>query len=130
MPACDASRNARQYKAAVSRRFRWRRRVDHALAHRLTGVELVLIGNDYMIAVSETTERLRKIKCAKSHVDCSSLHDSPIYHERLIDKQRACWYEHRIFMCAGNDVHFSSHPDHHVVGWIFHLQHNGIALGG
>src|SRR6266576_587095 len=80
----------RAMSSGVSRRFRWRRRIDHALAHRLSGMKLVLIGNDYMIALCQATERLRKIECAKSHVDGSSLHNSPIYHQRLIDKQRAC----------------------------------------
>ena len=56
-------------------------------------MKLVLIGNDYTIALCQATERLGKIQCAKSYVDGSSLHNSPIYHQRLIDKQRARRYE-------------------------------------
>ena len=104
--------------------------VDHALAHRLTGTKLVLIGNDYVIAFGQATERLGKIQSAKSYVDGSSLHNSPIYHQRLVDKKSARRHEQGIFVNAGNDVHLPGHSDHHVVGRIFHLQHNGIALRG
>ena len=66
-----------------------------------------------MIAICQTTERLGKIQRAKSYVDGSSLHNSPIYHQRLIDKHRTRRHEQGIFVHAGNDVHLSGHSDHH-----------------
>ena len=59
-------------------------------------MKLVLIRNDYTIAVCQTTECLGKIQCAKSHVDGSSLHNSPIYHQSLIDEQCTCRHEQQV----------------------------------
>src|SRR5262252_5896361 len=101
MLACDSSENATQCKVEASRRLRWRRRADQALAYRLAGMKLVLIRDDYAIAVRQATERLRKIQCAKSHVHGSSLYHSPICPHRLINKQSTRRHEQCIFMHAG-----------------------------
>src|SRR4029077_3211448 len=101
------SKNAGQCKVAVSPRFRWRRRVDHALPHRLTGTKLVLVGNDDVIAFGHATKRLGKVESAKSHVDGSPLHNPPVYHQRLVHKKSAGRHEQGISWTPPTNVYLS-----------------------
>src|SRR5262245_63251665 len=49
MPACDSSRNAGQCRMAGSRRFGWRRRVDHALDRKSTRLNSSHLGISYAV---------------------------------------------------------------------------------
>src|SRR5262245_53188291 len=101
MTACGASENAGLCKAGVSGLLRRSWQVD-PLSHRLSGMTLVLVGNDYMIVFCQTAELFGKIECSKSYVDRSSLHNSPVCEQSLIDQQRPGRHEQRIFVHAGN----------------------------
>ena len=56
------------------------------------------------------------------------MHNPSIHNQRLIDKESARWHQQCIFVRAGDNVHFAGHPNHQVVGWILHLEHDGVTL--
>ena len=74
-----------------------------------------------MIAVGQAAERLRKIQSAKSDIHRAWLHNSAIHDQCLIYEKRTCRHQKRIFVHACDDVHFSRHSGHQIVGRIFHL---------
>ena len=92
-------------------------------------MQFILIGNDHVIAFGKAADRLCEIQRAKSNLSGSSVDDAVFHDQRLIDKKGARWHEQHIFVCAGDDVHFTGHFSHQIVGGIFHLQNDSIALG-
>src|SRR4029077_11082821 len=94
------------------------------------GAKLVLVRHNHAAAVFQTTERLCEIKSSKSHLHRARVHNSSVHNQCLIHKKSARWHQKRIFVGAGDNVHFAGHSNHQIVRWIFHLQHNRVTLGG
>src|SRR5437588_4413465 len=130
MGACDASKTAAQYKAAVSWRLRRRRGIDHSLPHCFYRVKFVLVGNNHVPAFFQATGHLCEIKGAKSNPNCARMHNAMVHDERLIDKESTRRHQMSVLMRASDDVHLPGHSHHQIVGWIFHFQHNGVTLRG
>src|SRR5881392_2463421 len=102
MPACDASKNAEQCKAAESRFLRLRRGIDHPLPYCFAGMEFVLVGNDHMAAFRQTARHFCKIQGAKSYANRARLHDAVSHHQSLIDEEGARRHQKSILMRASD----------------------------